>query len=288
MTRTGKSPRLARHSPFPFVEIHLADAAPLGLVDGGFARVSTRHGESVLMVVVTDRQRRGQLFAPIHWSDETSSFARVGALVAAITDPHSGQPEAKATPARIDAVAFKSRGFLLSRAPLRPAFAALGTKVALADGHGLLFASDAALGLWRDYVASLGDGADAADYLDEARGVYRAARFREQRVDLCLFVGRQDARAAFDVASALFEKERLTIEQRKALLSGCAADGAQEDGAIVCACFGIGAKTIDRAIAQGARSVAEIGAKLRAGTNCGSCIPELKRAIAAARACCEE
>ena len=290
MTRTGKSPRLARHSPFPFVEIHPADAAPLGLVDGGFARVSTRHGECVLAVIVTDRQRHGQLFAPIHWSDETSSFARVGALVAAITDPHSGQPEAKATPARIDAVAFKSRGFLLSRAPLRPAFAELGTKVALADGHGLLFASDAALGLWRDYVASLGDDADAdaADYLDEARGVYRAARFREHRVDLCLFVGRQDARAAFDVATALFEKDRLTIEQRKALLSGRSADGAQEDGAIVCACFGVGAKTIDKAIEKGARSVAEIGEKLRAGTNCGSCIPELKRALAAARACCEE
>ena len=286
MTRTGKSPRLSRHLPSPFVEIHPADAAAAGLVDGGFARVSTRHGECLLAVAVTERQRRGELFAPIHWSDETASLARVGALVVAVTDPHSGQPEAKATPARIDAVSFKSRGFLLSRAALRPPFAELATKVALAHGHGLLFASNAGLDLWRDYVASLGDGADAADYFDEARGVYRVARFAEQGVDLCLFVGRQDARAAFDQATALFEKERLTIEERKALLSGRAADGAEEDGAIVCACFGVGAKAIDKAIANGARSVAEIGARLRAGTNCGSCIPELKRAIAA-RACCE-
>ncbi|WP_400769822.1 molybdopterin-dependent oxidoreductase [Methylosinus sporium] len=288
MTRTGKSPRLARHSPFPFVEIHPADAAPLGLVDNGFACVSTRHGECLLAVSVTDRQRRGQLFAPIHWSDETSSFARVGSLVAAIVDPHSGQPEAKATPARIDAVAFKSRGFLLSRAPLRPTIAALGTKVAVAGGHGLLFASDAALASWRDYAASLGGEADIAEYLDEARGLYRVARFREQRVDFCLFVGREDARGAFDAATALFETGQLGVEQRKALLSGRSPDGAAQDGPIVCACFGVGARAIDTAITNGARSVAAIGETLRAGTNCGSCIPELKRAIAAARACCEE
>lgn len=286
MTRTGKSPRLARHRPSPFVEIHPADAAACGLVDGGFARVSTNHGECLLAVAVTERQRRGELFAPIHWSDETSSFARVGALVSAITDPHSGQPEAKATPARVEPVAFTSRGFLLSRAPLRPPFAELATKVALARGHGLLFASSAGPDLWRDYAAALGGAADVADYFDAARGVYRAARFAERRVELCLFVGPEDARAAFDAAAALFEQESLTIEQRKSLLSGRAADGAEDDGALVCACFGVGAKAIDKAIANGARSVAEIGARLRAGTNCGSCIPELKRAIAA-RACCE-
>ena len=36
------------------------------------------------------------------------------------------------------------------------------------------------------------------------------------------------------------------------------------------------------AIAAGANSAAAIGAKLKAGTNCGSCIPEMKRLIAQA------
>jgi assimilatory nitrate reductase catalytic subunit len=49
---------------------------------------------------------------------------------------------------------------------------------------------------------------------------------------------------------------------------------------VVCACFGVGRGTICDTIAAGARSAAEIGAKLKAGTNCGSCIPELKRLIA--------
>ena len=54
-----------------------------------------------LKVVVSERQQRGMLFAPIHWSDENASAARVGALVAPVTDPYSGQPETKATPAAI-------------------------------------------------------------------------------------------------------------------------------------------------------------------------------------------
>jgi assimilatory nitrate reductase catalytic subunit len=49
---------------------------------------------------------------------------------------------------------------------------------------------------------------------------------------------------------------------------------------VVCVCFGVGRASISEAIANGARSAADIGARLKAGTNCGSCIPELKRLIA--------
>ena len=44
--------------------------------------------------------------------------------------------------------------------------------------------------------------------------------------------------------------------------------------------LGVGRNTICDTIVAGARSAADIGAKLKAGTNCGSCIPELKRLIA--------
>jgi assimilatory nitrate reductase catalytic subunit len=62
-------------------------------------------------------------------------------------------------------------------------------------------------------------------------------------------------------------------------LSGRGHDGAEDDGAVICACFGVGAKAISAAIAQGCDSPRAVGAKLRAGTNCGSCIPEIKRLI---------
>jgi assimilatory nitrate reductase catalytic subunit len=66
------------------------------------------------------------------------------------------------------------------------------------------------------------------------------------------------------------------------LLSGKSVDGVSSAGPVVCACFGVGRGTICDAIAAGARSASEIGARLKAGTNCGSCIPEMKRLIARA------
>jgi assimilatory nitrate reductase catalytic subunit len=52
----------------------------------------------------------------------------------------------------------------------------------------------------------------------------------------------------------------------------------------VCACFSVKRAAIEQAIAgQGLASVAEIGAALRAGTNCGSCIPEIEEMLRDAR-----
>ena len=78
----------------------------------------------------------------------------------------------------------------------------------------------------------------------------------------------------------LFAADALGNDQRRMLLSGKSTDGLANAGPIVCACFGVGRNTICDTIAGGARSAADIGAKLKAGTNCGSCIPELKRLIA--------
>ena len=77
MTRTGTSPRLGQHLPEPFVEIHPDDAGKFGISDGGFARVTTDYGQCILKAVVSPRQQRGMLFAPIHWSRENAS-ARAG------------------------------------------------------------------------------------------------------------------------------------------------------------------------------------------------------------------
>ena len=97
MTRTGLSPRLSQHLAEPFLEIHPLDAARLGLSVATLAEVTSLHGRAVLRVLITDRPREGQCFAPIHWSGETAPTGRIDALVAAITDPVSGQPESKAT-----------------------------------------------------------------------------------------------------------------------------------------------------------------------------------------------
>ncbi len=144
MTRTGLSPRLGQHLPEPFVEIHPDDAAEAGIDDGGFVEVSTEFGRCILKAQVSDRQQRSMLFAPIHWNEETASSGRVGSLVAAFTDPFSGQPEAKATPAAIVPKLYAQRGFVLSRRPLTMPEGVWWSHVAVVGGHGYLLAHNVA------------------------------------------------------------------------------------------------------------------------------------------------
>jgi assimilatory nitrate reductase catalytic subunit len=279
MTRTGMSPRLGQHLPEPFVEIHPVDAAQSGVVDGGFACVTTDFGDCILKVVISERQQRGMLFAPIHWSEETASTARVGALVAPFIDPFSGQPENKATPASVAPVAYAQRGFVLSRTPLRMPPNVWWTRVAVTGGVGYLFADNGDAEGWKSWMASLG-GVDFAEFEDKAGGVYRAASFADDRLEACVFVGPAQNAVEWDAVKALFATDALSDDQRRLLLSGKSMDGAASAGPIVCACFGVGRTTICDAIATGADTPAAIGAQLKAGTNCGSCIPELKRLIA--------
>jgi assimilatory nitrate reductase catalytic subunit len=81
--------------------------------------------------------------------------------------------------------------------------------------------------------------------------------------------------------SQLFAEQQLSDEMRNALLAGKPGAGLPDIGPIVCACFGVGENTIKEAISCGkAKSVDQIGKQLKAGTNCGSCIPELKTFLA--------
>ncbi len=163
MTRSGISPRLGQHLPEPFVEVHPDDAIRFGVSDDSFARVVTDYGQCVLKVAVSARQQRGMLFAPIHWSEDTASSARVGALVAPFTDPYSGQPENKATPASIAPCEYVFRGFALSRVKLTLPDHVWWTRVAVTGGYGYLFADNADLARWQSWLRSAAGG-DLAEY----------------------------------------------------------------------------------------------------------------------------
>jgi assimilatory nitrate reductase catalytic subunit len=279
MTRTGLSQRLGAHLPEPFVEIHPDDASKFGVIDDGFARVTTDYGQCLLKVVVSGRAQRGTLFAPIHWSEANASAARVGALVAPFTDPFSGQPESKATPVSIVPYEYVFRGFMLSRKQLALPPNLWWARATVAGGYGYLFADNADLARWPSWLKQVA-GDDLAEYHDFGGGVYRAASFAGERLETCLFVGPARDAGDWNVVKGLFAADRLTDDQRRMLLSGRSSEGLASTGPIVCACFGVGRNTICDTIAAGAHSAAEIGAGLKAGTNCGSCIPELKRLIA--------
>jgi assimilatory nitrate reductase catalytic subunit len=287
MTRTGLSQRLGAHLPEPFVEIHPDDASRYGVTDDSFARVTTDYGQCILKVVVSERQQRGTLFVPIHWSAMNTSHGRIGALVQSFNDPFSGQPEAKATPAAIVPYEYVFRGFALSRRQLALPLHLWWARVAMSGGCGYLFADNADLSRWPAWLQGIASE-DLAEYRDFGGGVYRAASFADDRIETCLFVGPAHDAGDWEVVKNLFAADRVSDEQRRLLLSGKSTEGVASTGPVVCACFGVGRGSICDTIAAGARTAAEIGAKLKAGTNCGSCIPELKRLIAEAGGAAKE
>ncbi|MEX2575182.1 MAG: nitrate reductase [Halofilum sp. (in: g-proteobacteria)] len=115
MTRTGKSARLSNHVSEPFVGVHPQDAQVSGIADGGLATLATAWGRMTARVTVDEGQRRGAVFAPIHWTRQYASAGRVGALVNPARDPLSGEPEFKHTPVRVTPFEAGWYGFLLAR-----------------------------------------------------------------------------------------------------------------------------------------------------------------------------
>ncbi|MBL8570901.1 MAG: molybdopterin-dependent oxidoreductase [Phreatobacter sp.] len=280
MTRTGRAPTLGRHIVEPFTEIHPDDAAAAGIGPGDFVRVETDHGAATLRVVLSEGQMRGAVFVPIHWSDETAGSARVGALVQPFTDPFSGQPEMKATPASLSRVEMLVEGFILSRGPVALPDGLRWARAAVEGGVGTVLASDLPVDGRAVAEALAGQDGTITEMTDAARGIYRAAVFRDGGLEAVLFLA-LDGRPSWNWIETQFGLKDLPPAARKALLSGRSPEGIADAGPTVCACFAVGLTTIRDAIAAGACDVDAVGRALKAGTNCGSCRPEIKKLIEA-------
>ena len=284
MTRTGLSADLCRHAPEPFVEVHPADAEPLGVTDGALARIRTPHGEAVVVARLTDRQRRGSLFLPMHWTDAFAPSGRANPLIGAHVDPVSGQPEFKHAPARLTAYRETWRGFLITRSP-----------VALPPGLDLVWRRTpqdacqlhefAGRGDQRERDALLGafpsfPGVEMLSLEDPATGALRRALLRQGRLEQVLFLTVSGRLPPRDWLAGLFAEPEVRGRDRLTLLAGRSAAPQVDVGPMVCACLKVGARSIQSAITAGAASVEAVGAITGAGSNCGSCRPEIARLIA--------
>ncbi len=289
MTRTGLVPNLMTHIAAPTIALHPRDAAARGIADRGLARVENEHGAIVIRAALDEGVRPGDVFGAMHWTDQFSSSGPIDRLVHAVTDPVSGQPDLKGTTVRVTAVAEAWRGNLLRRSGDAPALseALWWAKATLEAGYAFEMAgwnplaqeirSEATL----RKLLGIGPEVELVSYSDPRKSMFRYAGIAHGELQACVFFGPAGADfTGVEQAKALLGKPISPME-RIALLAGLEGSGAKKTGRIICACFGVDESIIAAAINEGCNSPTQIGAACKAGTNCGSCIPELKKLLRA-------
>ncbi|MBC7953880.1 MAG: molybdopterin-dependent oxidoreductase [Rhodospirillaceae bacterium] len=275
MTRTGLSPRLSGHRPEPLLDIHPVDAK--ALADGTLARITSRQGSYIARIHHTTDQRPGDVFLPMHWNDGYAAQAVIGRLLPGHTDPHSGQPESKHVPVRVEPFATCWSGLLICR-DLPPLDAPWWVR-RQAEGAQIVELAGGEDDEKAKLVATLDHrfGPSRMEVLDSRQGTARYAWMAEGRLVAALFLSQDRPGLSTQWLASQIGQALTTPMERAAVLAGRAPNGMADGGRTVCACFSVGVTTLTDAIRrQRLTSVEDIGSALRAGTGCGSCLPELK------------
>ncbi|MEJ8812505.1 molybdopterin-dependent oxidoreductase [Variovorax ureilyticus] len=132
------------------------------------------------------------------------------------------------------------------------------------------------------------NGAETLRYADARRGQRRAVRLVRSGADAYLegFLLGGDTRAEAWIKALLQDRLPAQAYGRQLLRPGAAAPGnVASKGKIICSCFGVTEKAIAGQLAASGGSederLAALQGSLKCGTNCGSCVPELKRMVRA-------
>jgi assimilatory nitrate reductase catalytic subunit len=303
MSRTGLLPRLFGHEPEPALELHAQDITRLRLAEGELARVKSRHGELVLPVRASGALAPAQAFIAMHWGEEFLGGG-INALTSPAFCPSSKQPELKHAAVQIEPAGLPWR--LLALAWFDDAEAALAAQRALRacfgrfahascvpfgrERHGLLFRAAAAEPASPETAAHIAhlfglDTPDALHYQDARRGQRRSLRVQAhdgQRVLTALLLA-GDTRAESWLVPLL--QQRAEVPAAGRLL----AAGAQPPGPTpvrqtqICSCFDVSQQRIEQTLrgceGNASERLASLQQQLRCGTQCGSCLPTLKRLV---------
>tara|TARA_R110002049_G_scaffold2743_5_gene21247 strand:- start:140445 stop:142631 length:2187 start_codon:yes stop_codon:yes gene_type:complete len=88
-TRTGKVANGNKFSPTPYMEMNPDAATKLDIKHGTYVRLTSRRGDAIVMVQLTQRVAKDSVFVPFHFHE------CVNRLALGLLDPHSRQPAYK-------------------------------------------------------------------------------------------------------------------------------------------------------------------------------------------------
>lgn len=289
MTRTGKTSELTSHISRPYLAIHSKDAASLDLKADDLVSLKAGHHEVkdtessavCLPIVIDDNQRKGEVFAPIHWSASNASSANIAHLYTDANDKISGQPELKHAAVQLQKVNYQHYGQLfiqqdLKVEVLRKHFDYFVSSP-IEKGHLVFFATNQEpltikhdlqlqFPLYDEWISASG------------QELTSSCGLRQGVMSLIMFISPQDGKVDLSWINSLLSSENVTPEQLHGLLNK-QPDEQFKQGKLVCSCFKVGENTIIDAIKMGCDSVDGLGRELQCGTNCGSCKSELSQML---------
>jgi assimilatory nitrate reductase catalytic subunit len=317
MSRTGTLGRLFGHAAEPCVELHPADMAELGLSDGQLVQLTSRRGQLVVPAVAHEGMGRQQAYIAMHWGAEAlggidAHGRRVGgvnALTQPAFCPTSKQPELKHAAVRLNPVdlpwgllAFAwlpAEQALALRALLKPWMARFPFTACVPFGRepdeqgrvGVLFRAASSTPIDGHVIDELAelfgvDGLDVMRYDDVRQGQHRRMRTAQadtgRRLVACLMVG--DTASEKWVRPMLQDDLAVDALGSKLLAPGAAPPVDTGDrGKQVCTCFNVSdlsiVEVLGRCEGSPGQRLAALQGELRCGTNCGSCLPALRKLV---------
>ena len=295
MTRTGTVAKLLSHIDAPYIEVHPEDIIRYQLEEGKLAKLSNQYGEYIGIVQSSSAILVGNMFAPIHWTDQFAKSAVVSAVISPTTDPFSGQPESKAVPVKATPLSAQAWCTVAISQTQTKEFSRHLTDIIKADKHEeqIVYWCKAPLGTNstdEHYFLAINDAFDADALFAEIgslRPDLQPIRFsnelnQDQRLALINASHPELIYYTHKEVKKLPSKTWLT-EQLETEIEGSAnylVMGEQAPAEkMICTCFQVSKSSIISSIEAGNDTPEALGKALQCGTNCGSCVPELKELI---------
>ncbi|WP_183140168.1 molybdopterin dinucleotide binding domain-containing protein, partial [Pseudomonas syringae] len=256
-------------------------------------KLISRRGELLLPVSSDDSVVAGQAFLPMHWGDRFLKGG-VNVLTQPAFDPVSKQPELKHSGVRIEKARLPWQFFALIDGnvqqhmerlrPLCEAFTYLSMGLIGRERPALVVraasteAPDSTLLQHIDSLLNLDEGPVIA-YDDPKRSIGKRVRIDNGRITAIRLAGETLAQHWLQT---LWLEERVDTALRRWLLAPLSSEPGKDStlsrDKTLCNCMNVSQSAVMSGIERGL-DLNQLKTQLGCGTQCGSCVPEIKRLI---------
>jgi assimilatory nitrate reductase catalytic subunit len=316
-SRTALNAQSFAHAPTPAIDMHFDDMARRSLATGDLVQITSKRGAVVLPVQASDTLRSGQAHLAMHWGSEwLPAGLGINALTNPKFDPASKQPELKHVAVRVQPANLTQHLHAFAWLPVVHAYAAheaisallkpfafasvvrvtyptpvrpesveglggmIGISIRVADHEPF---SKTVLSELRALL-NLNGGIGLAQYADPRNHHLRLLNVAQDSLTAVLLTGDAAACAAASWLQPLWQQGASVKALGSALLkpSATVPTGAAIASPMVCSCVGVNQAAIESGIAAaplGCEVLPHLQQILKCGTECGSCVPQIKQMI---------